>query len=309
MSNEDHTIRHMMEVLNPKQIRRTDLFKSPVEYESPIKRRLSSDSSTDSPDKRPKVDNSLDVSWIASPREARRLRLELLETRNRNTDLENRIQQMHNFRKESQVLFDNEIKALQFHREKDKKTIEQLEKQMHSIRKREKETQNELEELQQDTLSMKLEYENRIRELETNVTELQSQLDVYEDTEIDQINMVQSDNNHLTEALKTAEKEAKLYKDLVNDLKARLARLTNASSEVEIKEQMLQTANLKIKELEYTLESYGEWQIQCKVNISHVFFFSCSNVLILVTATKTSSIPRFRKRKFENARGNETFKR
>lgn len=266
MSNSDKTIRNMMQVLNPTQIPRTELFKSPiVETESPLKRRLSLDSSFGTPDKRQKIENVLDVSWIASPREARRMRTELLESRNLITDLETRIQQMHDARRVMETTLDNEIKKLEFQRNNDRKKVDELEKQMHSIRRREKEAQKELDEKEQEMLSMKTDYDNCVRELETKVTELQSQLDVYEDTEIDQINMMKTDNDALSEALKAAKKDAKFHKDLVGNLRGRLARLTNVSNEIEMKDQLVQTANLKIKQLEYTLESYGEWQIQYKV--------------------------------------------
>lgn len=273
MANVDQTIANMMEVLNPKNRRRTELVKTPLDFESPLKRRLSSDSSTDSPDKRPKQDNYLDVSWISSPREARRIRTDLIEARNHVTELEHRIQRMHSVRKEIETVLDSEIKSLNFQHEQDTSKIDQLEKQMQSIRKRERETFQEFKELQQVFTESNSNYEKRILDLEMMVTDLQNQLEVYEHAENEQIGLVQTDNNKLSEALEKAESEMNLYKDLVADLQSRLGRYTSITNDLEIKEQQLQTANLKIKELEYTLESHGEWQIQCKV-LTFLFFFS-----------------------------------
>lgn len=258
----------MMEVLNPKQRRKTNLLKAAIELDiTPLKRRLSSDSSSDNPEKVSKNENALDVSWISSPREARRIRMELLEARNHITDLEHRIQHMHEVRKELQTMFDNEIQALKFQRDQDVKKIDQLENQMQSIRKRERETKDELDEIVNNFRSIKFDYDNRIEELEFTINELQSQLDVYENVENQQVSMVQSDNNQLSELLENAEKETQYHKELNEDLKERLSRITKVSNDTEITEQMLQTANLKIKTLEYTIESYGEWEIQSKVSV------------------------------------------
>lgn len=267
MANIDETIAHMMEVLNPKQRQRTGLLRSEINLgESPLKRRLSSDNFTETPEKVPRTGNSLDVSWISSPSDGRRMRNDLLEARNQIMNLEHRIQHMHGVRKELQTMFDNEIKALQFQHGQDIKKIDQLENQMQSIRKREREAKDELEKVINNSRVTKVDYETHLEELEFTINELRSQLEVYEEEENEQVSMVQSDNNELAEALETAEKETQYYKDLNEDLKSRLGRLSKISNDVEIREQMVQTANLKIKSLEYTLESYGEWQTQSKVS-------------------------------------------
>lgn len=286
MSNIDESIAHMIEVLNPRHKRKTGM-PSILNSESPSKRRLSTDSSTDTPEKVPKTDVCFDVSWIASPREARRMRNDLLEARNLITNLEHRIQHMHGVRKELQTMFDNEIKCLKFQHEQDLKKIEDLENQMQSVRKRERDAQEELKDALNEALNNKQEYEAQIEDLEFSLNELQSQLDVYEQEENHQVSSVQSQSNELQEDLKKAETEIQYYKELSEELKSRVAHLSKDSTDADIKEQMLQTANLKIKSLEYTIESYGEWEIQSKVCLVFLTFIkNFIQRIIKASATK-----------------------
>lgn len=87
---------------------------------------------------------NMDFEYIDSPREMRRIRSDLLESRNTILNLENRISQMHNLRKEMQVIFDNENQTLKKQQESDRKTILDLEGRLQQIRRREQEAKMEL---------------------------------------------------------------------------------------------------------------------------------------------------------------------
>lgn len=266
-SNNDMsaTIVNMMEVLNPRRTRKSEL-RTPLDFLSPSKRRLSSES-LDSPDKRPRIDSSLDVSWISSPRESRRMRAELIEARSVIIGLENRIHHMHGVRKELQVMFDNEIKSFQQQHERDRKTIDELETQMQSIRKREQDVKDELDELTAKVSTDKLDYENKIDELELAVSKLQSELKEYESDEQDEMTKDKCRIEELEMVLDAAQKDAAAQKELASELETRLLKYTALERDMEMKEQALQKAQRKIKDLEYTLESYGEWQQQSKVKM------------------------------------------
>ena len=115
---------------------------------TPVKRPRDSNSDEVEESKRPKIGMKekgfMDVSYIGSPREVRRLRSDILSLRNTTVSLENQIHQMHGVRKEMQIMYDDEIKGLRSQIEGDRKSIEDLESQMQSIRKRELELRNEL---------------------------------------------------------------------------------------------------------------------------------------------------------------------
>jgi predicted nucleic acid-binding Zn-ribbon protein len=96
------------------------------------------------PPKNSKKEKKLDLSYVGSPREVRRLRTDLLEGRNTILNLENRIQHMHNVRKEMEIMYENESKLLKKQHENDKKSIEELESQLQSLRRREMDLKDQL---------------------------------------------------------------------------------------------------------------------------------------------------------------------
>lgn len=142
----DDTILNMVKNFNPTtNVKKT----SPFEF-TPVKRSISSsnsaESSFDEPSsKKCKRDSSkLDLSYIGSPREMRRLRYELLEARSIVLNLESRISQMHGVRKQMQLMFDEENATLKRQHEHDKKSMVDLENQLQSIRKREADLKKQL---------------------------------------------------------------------------------------------------------------------------------------------------------------------
>lgn len=74
---------------------------------------LSGDTISDhsTPLKRPCIEK-LKASYMSSPREIRRLKMDLMEARNTILKLENRIEQLHSVRKEMQQVFENETADL-----------------------------------------------------------------------------------------------------------------------------------------------------------------------------------------------------
>lgn len=68
----------------------------------------------------------LNANYMASPRETRRLKADLMEARSTILNLENRIKHMHNVRKELQQLFESETTDLRQQREFDRESIRRV---------------------------------------------------------------------------------------------------------------------------------------------------------------------------------------
>lgn len=152
----DDTILNMVKNLKP-----TTIAKKTSCYEfTPLKRSISSSNSNESSFEEPsakklKKDLKLDLSYIGSPREMRRLRSDLLEARSIILHLENTISHLHGVRKQMQLMFDDENSALKRQHEYDKKSIDELESQLQIIRKREVDIKSELAEV---SSSIKINY-------------------------------------------------------------------------------------------------------------------------------------------------------
>lgn len=139
----DDTLQNMITNLKPNL--KSDLMAFD-DYESSLKRSISSSGLFDyvTPAKKAKRDS---FEYIASPSEARKLKADLLEAKNTIMSLENRIQSLHNGRKEMQIMFDNELRSLERQHNHDNKTIKELEVQLQKIKKREAEVKSELSEV------------------------------------------------------------------------------------------------------------------------------------------------------------------
>lgn len=71
----------------------------------------------------------------------------------------------------------------------------------------------------------------------------------------------------LEDALSTAEDEVDVQKQRIDQLESQLSESSETQRDFEVKEQALQNALLKIKELEYEIASHDEWKKQSVVSI------------------------------------------
>ncbi|GJQ76194.1 hypothetical protein Trydic_g1937 [Trypoxylus dichotomus] len=238
------------------------------EYSTPLKRSLSTASNTSNEEtptaKKPKCESILDVSYVGSPREIRRLRADLLSTRNTILNLQSQIQHMHGVRKEMQIMFDNEIATLHSQCEKDSKTIEELEFQLQTIRKREIELKEQLSQERNKYDNLKIDCDAKIEELEKELSEVSTELKIQDSEENGEINKIKQRINELEILYNAAQGEAEAYKKLTEELNSRLSDCTQLKQDLEIKEQLVQKVRLEIKELNYVKETYHEIQSQAK---------------------------------------------
>ncbi|CAH1126285.1 unnamed protein product [Ceutorhynchus assimilis] len=238
------------------------------DYKSPLKRSMSSISiesfEDQTPVKRFRNTNNLDVSYVGSPREMRRLRADLMEARNNIMCLENRIQHMHNLRKEMQTLFDNETDGLKKQHDYDRKTIEELEIQLQDIRKREAALKLELLEIKQDHEQLKVASAYQINALESEIGALkdESQASKFEDG-IESSEMKRK-IIELETILQAAQEDAEAQRNLVIELGKELSEKNSIARELELKEVALVKAKNQIRVLENAKEDYMEFQQQAK---------------------------------------------
>ncbi|XP_018334311.1 mitotic spindle assembly checkpoint protein MAD1 [Agrilus planipennis] len=269
--NVNDTIIKMITNLNPKI--KTEVGDFNYDNTAILKRRLSNVSSDeDSPVKKHKKiptcsNNNSNASYLASPREARRLRADLIEARNTVKDLENRIQHMHSIRKEMQIMFDNETKSLKLQHEHDKKTIEELESQLQTVRKREASAKNEISNLKKKYELLRNESESAIIKLEKELNDIKLSSKYMEDEEQEKLIKLQTQNEELVVILEAAQQDAEAHKKLVTELEKQLLAKNEIERELEKKQQALLKVTLQLKDLEYVKDNYAEYQQLTKAQL------------------------------------------
>jgi hypothetical protein len=210
-------------------------------FGSTLKRSLSSasiesQSSFEEPStaKKFKKEKKLDLSYVGSPREVRRLRTDLLEGRNTILNLENRIQHMHNVRKEMEIMYENESKLLKKQHENDKKSIEELESQLQSLRRREMDLKDQLAQvihkytyiflceivqlqINSKCSMLKVRKDEEIEELEKSLSEMKEESRLYDGEENAEIITLNRKLAELQIMLDAAEEDAEAQKKLVHE--------------------------------------------------------------------------------------------
>lgn len=187
------------------------------------------------PAKRPR----LDADYGASPREVRRLKVDLSEARNKIMVLENRIKQMHSVRKELQQVFESETADLRQQREFDRESIQrvrglrlfgnvfvvylvvvysQLEAELESIRSREAKTKEKLSDLMHKHEMLKLEHSKHINELEKQLEETKEKSCLEEEKEKNENVTLKRKVEQLEMVLEAAQQDADAHKKLAEEL-------------------------------------------------------------------------------------------
>lgn len=186
-------------------------------------KRQNSNSSSDQSElllpKKSKIDAfDRDMTYIGSPREFRRMRSDLLDSRNTIRTLESHIQEMHNVRKEMEILYEKECTNLRTQSSRDRKQIDDLENQLQTIRKREINLKNELAELQNKHDKLKIQYDMQIEELEKTTDELKHQVKNDDEDKISEIANCQRKIDELQSLYEHALDECTAHKNLANEL-------------------------------------------------------------------------------------------
>lgn len=214
--------------------------------------------------KKRKFDSSLDVSYIASPREARRLRTDLVEARNNILILENRITELHSFSKEMQILFDNERQTLKRNLDLSRKSVTELENQLQIIKKREREFRQELSDVKNNYSVLKIQSDQKIEELEKKLNQHMLDDKENESHENAEISSLKRKINQLENIVRAAEEDTESHKKLAAELQQELKEKNVNSSALDLKDQEIQKLKLIIKDYDYVKENYLEYQEKAK---------------------------------------------
>nr|XP_022911768.1 mitotic spindle assembly checkpoint protein MAD1 [Onthophagus taurus] len=261
-TNINQTIADLLTTLKPHKLKLSM-------NSTPVKRSSSSMNNTNSPTeetpaKRLKVESILDVSYEESAQEVRRMRLNLLSTRNRIMILENQIEHMHTVRKEMQIMFDNETAILRAQVQQDSKNIEDLESQLQNTRKKEIELKKELADVKLELSAFKTEATAKIDALKKDMMNISSEKNIREIEDVEEIRKFKKELVEIEALYKMGQEELEVQKKVVVALESKVASLSQLQQNFEMKEVKLQKALQDLKDLEYIKETYEEIQRQAK---------------------------------------------
>lgn len=237
------------------------------DYNTPKKRSSSPTSSTSSSEinsavKKFKADNQ--IVCAGSPREFRRLKCELIESRNYAKELENQLTHLRAIKREEQIDFERETKRWKAQAERDRKTIGELETKLDDFRRRELACKTELNEAKAQFARTKASMEMKLHTLDVQFTNLKEEVHDQSTDENTKIIQLERQNEELQIMYKAAKEDTEAHKKFVDELTLKLKAKTNCENELEIKTQALNKALQQIQKMEFNKESYLEYQQQAK---------------------------------------------
>ncbi|PSN31731.1 hypothetical protein C0J52_19835 [Blattella germanica] len=194
----------------------------------------------------------------ASPWDVRRLKADFMQMKAQNANLEGQVQKLHALRKELEVIFESEKSSFLKRQECDRETIKMLEDRMKILRQREQEYKEQLAQSSKSVGIDKLTYEKKIFSLQKENSQLKDQI---KEIQLSLHNKSTSGDLRIAELeseLSLTSEEIIALKTNAKTLQEKAAEASIFKNQMELQNQHLLEANLKIKELEMELENGKE---------------------------------------------------
>lgn len=194
------------------------------------------------------------------PWQTRKLRAELIETKAIVAQLQDQLVQQAKEQRGALALAESKVSALKQQCDYTSEKLSEMEKHLQVVRKREHTARQEANRLQSEFDQQKLKYEAALTLAEQEKSQLE------EDAREVQYSM----NNELSEYKRISERaeleleatqtELERIRRRHDEYKETAARYDQLKIDYELQQQRLETANARIKELEFEIQSYSDWK-------------------------------------------------
>lgn len=194
------------------------------------------------------------------PWQTRKLRAELIETKAIVAQLQDQLVQQAKEQRGALALAESKVSALKQQCDYTSEKLSEMEKHLQVVRKREHTARQEANRLQSEFDQQKLKYEAALTLAEQEKSQLE------EDAREVQYSM----NNELSEYKRISERaeleleatqtELERIRRRHDEYKETAASYDQLKIDYELQQQRLETANARIKELEFEIQSYSDWK-------------------------------------------------
>ncbi|TDG48273.1 hypothetical protein AWZ03_005228 [Drosophila navojoa] len=194
------------------------------------------------------------------PWQTRKLRAELIESKAIINQLQDQLAQQAKEHRAELALAESKAQALKEQCDYTSNKVIELEKQLQVVRKREHSARQEANRLVAEAAQQKLKYETALSRVE------QERAQMEEDAREVQhcINNELSEYKRMCERaelqLRVTQEELDSIKERHDEYKDTAANYEKLQLDYEMQQQTLTTANARIKELEYEIQSYADWK-------------------------------------------------
>lgn len=205
-----------------------------------------------------------------SPWESRRLKVDLIEARGRIAHMKRELEQQHQIKATTEAMLQDKVDQLTKQVDYTTKKSGDLEKHVQVLRKRESTAKEDVLRAQATLKKARQQYDEQAAELRRTNQNLEETLQCMTNDLRNEISNLNRDLESALQNLSTTQDELKAVRTVNTSLQERLTRMSDVERELEEEKQSHQAAQLRVKDLQFQLDSYGEWQDVSKKTIGRL---------------------------------------
>lgn len=242
------------------------------EVGQPQKKRKFTDTESQDQNKREELNESLNssASSLCATWETKLLRSDLIEAQSRITQLKKEIQHQSTIQTELELKFAAKEKALESEKNSYQNKANEFERVLKKNRKHESQMKEENVKLKNQLNIQKQNFDQQLFALQNGNESLKEELTYTKNELNNRISEITRENAELSTQLTTSQEELESVKTLSKDLRQKLDEFKTLKAELEQEKNKHQNALLRIKELEYEVNSYGDWKQMAKASQSRM---------------------------------------
>lgn len=195
-----------------------------------------------------------------SPWESRRLKVDLIEARGMVSQLKMQLQHQHQIKANLETMYQGQVDGLTKQVDYTAKKVGDLEKHVQALRKRESTAKEDLVKARNALTNARKEHVDQVAELKRTNQNLEETLQCMTNDLRNEISNLNRDLQMALQNLSTTQDELEAVQVANASMQERLGEVSAMEKELEEEKQKHQAAQLRVKDLQFQLDSYGEWQ-------------------------------------------------
>lgn len=194
------------------------------------------------------------------PWQTRKLRAELIETKAIVTQLQDQLVQQAKEQRGAVALAESKASALKQQCDYTSEKLAEMEKHLQVVRKREHIARQEANRLQSEFDQQKLKYEAALSQAEQEKTQLEDDAREVQYCINNELSEYKRISERAELELEATQTELERIRQRVDEFNETVASYDQLKINYELQQQSLETANARIKELEFEIQSYSDWK-------------------------------------------------
>lgn len=195
-----------------------------------------------------------------SPWESRRVKVDLIEARAKISHLKRELDCQHQLKINMEAMFQDKVDGLTKEVVSSAKKTSELEKHIQVLRKRESTAKEELVRATNALKTARQQHEDQVSELKRTNQNLEDKLQCTTNDLQNEMSNLNRDLQMAVQKLSTSQEELSAVQALNSKLTERICKINGLERELEEERQKHQATSSRVKDLQYQLDSYGEWQ-------------------------------------------------